>query len=222
MISLVPTTRNVDVLTSLLELGILGFVIGLTGALTPGPTLIATIQSSISHGWKSGPFVTGGHILAEFGVIILIAAGISVLPGGSPQVIAAIGGMALLIFGIMTLKSAGSSSLAPSSSHSHIHSPLVAGIVTSISNPYFWIWWFSVGSALLISSLASGPAGLGAFICGHWLSDLGWFTFVSVSVHRSRSLIRDREYRVILYICGVVLIIFGGWFLISGFQFPVQ
>jgi len=207
-------------LTSLLEIGILGFVIGLTGALTPGPTLIATIQSSISHGWKSGPYVTGGHILAEFLFVIFIATGISILPGGSPQVIAAIGGTALLIFGIMTLKSAGNTSLEMSSPAGSIPSPLVAGIVTSISNPYFWIWWFSVGSALLISSLSSGIAGLVAFIAGHWLSDLGWFTFVSVSVHKSRSLIRDREYRIILYLCGGILIFFGGWFLISGFLLP--
>lgn len=207
-------------MTSLLEIGILGFVIGLTGALTPGPTLIATIQSSISHGWKSGPYVTGGHILAEFLVVIFIATGISILPGGSSQVIAAIGGTALLIFGIMTLKSAGNTSLEISSTTGSIPSPLVAGIVTSISNPYFWIWWFSVGSALLISSLSSGIAGLVAFIAGHWLSDLGWFTFVSVSVHKSRSLIRDREYRIILYLCGGILILFGGWFLISGFLLP--
>ncbi len=207
-------------MTTLPELAILGFVIGLTGALTPGPTLIATIQSAVTHGWKSGPVVTGGHILAEFLVVILIAGGISFLPDGSPRIIAAIGGTALVIFGLLTLKSAAASSLSSEQTGIPSRSPLAAGLVTSISNPFFWIWWFSVGSALLMSSLASGTAGLVAFLSGHWLSDLSWFTVVSVSIHRSRSLIRDREYRFILYGCGALLIVFGGWFLCSGFLLP--
>lgn len=201
---------------SLVELGILGFVIGLTGALAPGPTLIATIQSAVRHGWMSGPQVTGGHIIAEFFVVLLIATGVSFLPDGSPVLIAAIGGSALIIFGGMTLRSAGKASFSVSESGTHMQSPVIAGLITSISNPYFWIWWFSVGGALLISSLASGFAGMVAFIAGHWLSDLSWFTFVSVSIDKSRTFIKDREYRIVLQVCGALLIIFGIWFIISG------
>jgi threonine/homoserine/homoserine lactone efflux protein len=203
---------------SLVELGVLGFAIGLTGALAPGPTLIATIQSAIRHGWMSGPRITGGHIIAEFLVVLLIATGISFLPDGSPALIAGIGGVSLIIFGSMTLRSAGTASLTLSDSESHARSPVIAGLVTSVSNPYFWIWWFSVGGALLVSSLTSGLAGLVAFITGHWLSDLSWFTFVSVSVHKSRVLLKDREYRYILTGCGVLLIVFGIWFIYSGFS----
>lgn len=202
---------------SLVELGVLGFVIGLTGALAPGPTLIATIQSAIREGWKSGPLVTCGHILAELLIVILIAAGIPFLPEGSSLVIAGVGGAALFVFGVLTVQSARGATLSLSSRSPGSRSPVVAGLITSISNPYFWIWWFSVGSALLISSLASGLAGLVAFIAGHWLSDLSWFTLVSVSIHKSRVLLGDREYKFILYGCGGVLMIFGVWFVVSGF-----
>jgi threonine/homoserine/homoserine lactone efflux protein len=201
---------------SLVELGVLGFVIGLTGALAPGPTLIATIQSAIREGWKSGPKVTCGHIFAELLVVILIAAGIPFLPESSSLLIAVVGGIALFIFGVLTVQSARGATLSLSSPSTGSRSPVVAGLLTSISNPYFWIWWFSVGSALLISSLASGLAGLVAFIIGHWLSDLSWFTLVSVSVHKSRVLLGDREYKLILYGCGAVLMIFGIWFVASG------
>jgi len=205
---------------SLVELGILGFVIGLTGALAPGPTLIATIQSAIREGWKSGPLVTGGHIFVELLVVILIAAGIPFLPEHSTLLIAVAGGTALIIFGALTIRSARGATLSQSSSPAGSRSPFVAGLITSISNPYFWIWWFSVGSALLISSLASGLAGLVAFIFGHWLSDLSWFTLVSLSIHKSRVLLGDREYMLILYACGAVLVIFGIWFVVSG-VYPV-
>ena len=207
---------------SLIELGVLGFVIGLSGALAPGPTLIATIQSAIRHGWMSGPRVTGGHIIAEFLVLLLFVAGIPFLPEGSPVLIAWIGGIALVIFGLMTLKSADGASLSLSTADSGSRSPVAAGLVTSISNPYFWIWWFSVGSTLLISSFESGIFGLLFFITGHWLSDLSWFTLVSVSVHKSRVLIGDREYQIILLVCGALLIAFGIWFMFSGLSLPFR
>ncbi len=206
---------------SLVELGILGFVIGLTGALAPGPTLIATIQSAIREGWKSGPRVTCGHILAEFLVVILIAAGIPFLPENSSIFIAIIGGFALIVFGILTIRSARGATLSQASSPVGSRSPFYAGLLTSILNPYFWIWWFSVGSALLLSSLASGLAGLIAFIFGHWLSDLSWFTLVSVSIHKSRVLLGDREYMFILYACGALLVFFGIWFVVSVFFNPI-
>jgi threonine/homoserine/homoserine lactone efflux protein len=201
---------------TLVELGVLGFVIGLTGALAPGPTLIATIQSTMRQGWKSGPLVTCGHIIAEFLIVILIAAGIPFLPAGSSSLIGGVGGAALIIFGVLTIRSARGATLSTVSESSKMQSPLIAGLVTSISNPYFWIWWFSVGSALLLSSLASGIAGLVAFILGHWLSDLSWFTLVSISIYKSRALLGDREYMIILFTCGVVLMTFGAWFIVSG------
>lgn len=139
------------------------------------------------------------------------------LPQGSSLVIAGVGGAALFVFGVLTVQSARGATLSLSSRSVGSRSPVVAGLITSISNPYFWIWWFSVGSVLLISSLANGLAGLVAFITGHWLSDLSWFTLVSVSIHKSRVLLGDREYKLILYACGGVLMIFGVWFIVSEF-----
>lgn len=205
---------------SIPELAIIGFIIGLTGALAPGPTLIATIQSTMQVGWMSGPRVTGGHIFAEVLVVVLILAGIPFLPSGSAMYIAEVGGAALIVFGIMTLKTVKGATFTTPGSVTRPHSPVIAGMLTSILNPYFWIWWFSVGSALLLSSLTNGPAGLVAFLSGHWLSDLCWFTFVSVSVHKSRVFIGDREYRIILLVCGLILIAFGAWFIFSGFSLP--
>lgn len=41
----------------------IGFSVGLTGALVPGPMLFATIETSLKKGWTSGPLVVSGHIL---------------------------------------------------------------------------------------------------------------------------------------------------------------
>ena len=199
---------------SIPELAFIGFVIGLTGALAPGPTLIATIRSALHTGWTAGPKVTLGHIIIETAIIVLIVAGISSFPSSLQPAISVLGGTALVLFGGMTLSGARGAVISTDVSIERLSDPVTAGFVTSVTNPYFWIWWFSVGSALLLSSLSQGIAGLVAFTAGHWASDLGWFTVVSVSVHYSKAMLSDRMYREILLLCGILLILFGIWFLI--------
>lgn len=197
------------------ELALMGFIIGLTGALAPGPTLIATIQSSINIGWTGGPRVTLGHIIAEMGIVILIAIGVTSVSDSYQPYISGIGGLALIVFGGMTLTGAKRAVISSETGNERGSGPVLAGFVTSLSNPYFWIWWFSVGSALLFSSLTQGFGGLLAFIGGHWSADLLWFTLVSVSIHRSKTMLSTRMYQGILLLCGVLLILFGIWFLIQ-------
>ncbi len=198
---------------NIFDLAVMGFLIGLTGALAPGPTLIATIRSSLCIGWTGGPRVTLGHIISEMGIVVLIAAGVSSLHESFRPLIAGVGGVALILFGAMTLYGARGATISTHIVSESSKGPVIAGLVTSLSNPYFWIWWFSVGNALLLSSLNQGIMGLIAFISGHWAADLLWFTLVSVSIHRSCTLMSDRMYQGVLFLCGTLLILFGIWFL---------
>jgi threonine/homoserine/homoserine lactone efflux protein len=193
----------------------LGFVIGLTGALAPGPTLIATINSSLAGGWSMGPRVTLGHACVELFMVIIIIAGLSVAVSAYSAVIAAVGGLALIIFGILTIIEARVVSLSFSETPSASPRPFLAGIITSISNPYFWIWWFTVGSALLIGAYQGGLILAVAFIFGHWGADLAWLTLVSASIHRGRFVLDETYYRWILGLCGFFLIGFGLYYLVT-------
>lgn len=197
---------------------LLGFLIGLTGALAPGPTLIATINTSLKGGWSVGPKVTFGHILVEIMMVFLVILGISVLIGPYSVMIAAIGGISLIIFGTLTIFECRHARLDADDNGRSLSNPYMAGVVTSISNPYFWIWWLTVGSALLISAYEGGLVLAGAFIIGHWIADLAWLTLVSASVHQGRVLINQRMYRWILGVCGLFLLIFGGYYLSSALQ----
>lgn len=196
-----------------LNMIILGFLIGLTGTLAPGPTLIATINASLKRGWSAGPLVTLGHIMVEVVMVGLIVAGLSLFIGDYAWLIAGIGGFALVIFGILTLLESRQAHIDITGNDPHATSPFLAGAVTSISNPYFWIWWFTVGSALLIGAYQGGIILVLAFILGHWMADLGWFTLVSVSIHKGRFILKEKQYRVILAVCGVFLMCFGGYYL---------
>jgi len=194
----------------MLQTYLLGLVIGLTGALVPGPTLVATINTSVTGGWKTGARVSAGHALIEAVIFSAIILGVSAVTAVSEYsgLIGAIGGTALVLFGILTIRGAGSG-VPEGGSGSVVANPYLAGAVTSVSNPYFWLWWFSVGSALVLAAARQAFLFALAFLAGHWSADFGWYTIVSASIHRGKRIFDEHVYAWVLRGCGAFLVLFG-------------
>ena len=190
----------------------LGFVIGLTGALAPGPTLVATINASLAGDWTTGLKVSLGHMVVETAIFLLIVLGLAAVARPYTVAIAAIGGTALAAFGILTIAGSRHATLAAEPGGAAAN-PYAAGLLTSAANPYFWIWWLSVGSAMVIAGLAGGLLLAGIFMIGHWSADIGWYTLVSAGVSRGRGILTDRHYRQVMACCGIFLVLFGIWYL---------
>jgi threonine/homoserine/homoserine lactone efflux protein len=196
----------------LFQMVLLGFVIGLTGALAPGPTLVATINASIAGDWTTGLKVSLGHAIVELFLVILILLGLATVALPYTPVIAGIGGIALVVFGILTIKGSRKATMRTSEVQT-IANPYMAGLVSSAANPYFWIWWLSIGSAMVIAGLEGGLALAGAFMVGHWTADIAWYTFVSTGVSKGKTLFSDTVYQKIMGLCGIFLVIFGVYYL---------
>jgi threonine/homoserine/homoserine lactone efflux protein len=194
------------------QMVLLGFVIGLSGALAPGPTLVATINASIAGDWTTGLKVSLGHAIVELFLVILILLGLATVALPYTTVIAGIGGIALVVFGILTIKGSRKVTMRTSEVQT-IANPYMAGLVTSAANPYFWIWWLSIGSAMVIAGLEGGLALAGAFMVGHWTADIAWYTFVSTGVSKGKTIFSDTVYQKIMGLCGIFLIIFGVYYL---------
>ncbi len=199
-----------------LQFFLLAFVVGLTGALAPGPTLVATINASMAGGWTVGPRVTFGHMLSELIIVILIVAGLATVALRYATTVAVIGGVALILFGILTLAGSRQVSLAGSKSPESVitTSPFFAGFVTSVANPYFWIWWLTVGGAMVIAGLAGGIFLTCVFMAGHWCADLGWYTVVSTGIAKGKTILSDLAYQRIMLACGLFLVAFGAYYLV--------
>ena len=195
-----------------IETLILAFTIGLTGALAPGPTLVATINSSLQRGWTIGPKVAAGHALAEVVIFILIVEGLAAVAEEHTGIVAAVGGTALILFGLLTLKGSKTATMEISE-RGATSNPYLAGALTSVANPYFWIWWLSVGSALVLAQLRESLVLAMIFMIGHWGADLGWYTLVSTSLDRGRTLLSEANYRRTLALCGTFLVLFGASYL---------
>ncbi|KQC04604.1 MAG: lysine transporter LysE [Methanoculleus sp. SDB] len=193
---------------ALSEIFILGFAIGLTGALAPGPTLVATIRAALHDGWRAGPRVSSGHIAVEAGIFLIILTGAGTGIARYTGLISGVGGIALVGFGLLTLKESRDAAIEPQTA-GLAGSPFAAGAMTSASNPYFWLWWVTIGGVFLLDAFSGGIASVGAFMAGHWLADLGWFTFVSTAISRGGRVLSPPAYRMILTACAVFLMVFG-------------
>ena len=198
----------------LIEMLTIGFAVGLSGALVPGPMLFATIDGSMKKGWICGPKVVLGHALLELVLCILIVFGITALFGKNEiSAISVIGGAVLILFGIFTIKDARRGALSMGNTTDLISAnPVAVGFITSVSNPYFWIWWLAAGSALVLKGLETSLLAAALFVLGHWMADLSWFSIVSAAFSKGKELMSSKMYEMVLLSCGVFLILFGSWF----------
>jgi len=196
----------------LIQMLILGFVIGLTGALAPGPTLVATINASIGGNWTTGLKVSLGHLIVELVLVILILFGLAAVALPYTSAIAGIGGIALIVFGGLTIADSRKATMSNIPVQSFTN-PYMAGLVTSAANPYFWIWWLSIGSAMVLAGLQGGVLLVGIFMIGHWSADTVWYTLVSTGVSKGSAILPDSAYRNIIALCGIFLILFGIYYL---------
>jgi threonine/homoserine/homoserine lactone efflux protein len=173
------------------------------------------------RGFWAGPAVALGHSLLEFVTVLLLAFGLSpVLSSGAvPGVVGLLGGAFLLWIGGKTLRSAPRLSLAAELTHvrpGFAAGPVVAGVVASISNPYWLVWWATVGAGFTVTALALGVAGLAVFYLGHISADFVWYTFVAGIIATGRRFMTDPVYRALLASCAVFLLALGGFFILSG------
>lgn len=193
------------------------FVVGLSGALVPGPTLTVTISESIKRGFMAGPLVVSGHMIAEVFLMIAILAGLGWIIGSKTAyfAIGTIGGLVLVFMGYNTARSANKLSHISADTNQRYGS-FFGGLITSISNPYFFIWWATIGSAFMFRGLElAGIFGLLGFLLGHWGADFVWYSIVSFFTSKGSKIMNDSTYRVVMKICGAFLIVLGVYFILT-------
>jgi len=198
-------------LEKLTAIFISSFIIALSGALMPGPVLTITISESTKRGFIAGPLIVLGHAILEISLLVLLVLGFADLINNPALlgIVGIAGGLVLLWISFDMLKGIRQLTLDLSSGKSARGGPVIAGILTSLANPYWIIWWATIGLGYVIISMKLGFIGVAVFFAGHILADLLWYSAVSLLVSRGRKHISDRIYRGVIGTCAVMLIFFG-------------
>jgi len=196
------------------------FVVALSGALMPGPLLAVTLGHSPRFGWTFGPLAILGHAILELGLISMVFLGAGpVLKSHAVQASVGLAGGAILVWmgwGMLKMVRSGHVESRNAPGPGAGQRPIILGIVTSISNPYWTLWWATVGLAYLTVAAKSGPVGIAVFFLGHISGDLAWYTLVSWGAARGMRLTGTRLYSGVLALCSVILVVLGAWFVWYG------
>jgi threonine/homoserine/homoserine lactone efflux protein len=203
-----------------LSIFLASFTIAFSGALMPGPLLTAVIAESTRGGFKTGPLIILGHALLEALVVLLIILGVAHFIRNTALIltISLTGSLILLVFGIDMLRSLPKLSLNTPSNISRSSNLVLLGITASLSNPYWSIWWLTIGLGLVIASQKGGILAIILFFLGHILADFGWYSVVSWGISQGRKFISLNIYRGIIFICALALIAFSVYFLTGVFE----
>ena len=205
---------------------ITSFLLGFSGAMMPGPLLTVNIHESYRRGIIAGPLLILGHAILESLLVIGLTMGLDALLvqplfKGS---IALIGGVVLLWMGWGMARDSRlgrvSLELAADGAIKGM-SPVVAGIVVSLSNPYWILWWATIGLTYVVLATQQGMLALVVFLTGHLLADLIWYSAVSFAVVSGKKLVSDNVYRGILVVCGLFLLALALYFIWSGVTFLI-
>ncbi len=204
-------------MASLAGIFIGSFVVGLSGAMMPGPMFVVVVGQTPRRGFWTGPLVVLGHGVLESLLVAALILGMAEFFSSSVvlSTIAVIGGVVLLYMGVDMLRSAGGLSLITgtgSSSGAGEFHPVLAGILTSLANPYWTLWWATVGLGYMVIARENGAAGLAAFLTGHLMADLVWYSVVSSLVAGGKRWLTDSIYRGMIRVCAVVLLFFALYF----------
>ena len=201
------------------------WLIGFTGAMMPGPVTTLIVTETARRGFIAGPLITIGHALLELAMVVALVFGLGDLlkQNAVAGTIGLLGGLFLLWMGFDIVRSAWQGKVSFDTtrdvSASSSGNPIIAGILASVANPYWILWWATVGAAYLITFRAFGIAGIVAFYIGHTLADWVWNNIVAFVVATGRRVMTDRVYRGILIMCGAFLIALSFYFLGTGINF---
>lgn len=174
----------------LVEAGI-GFMTGLSGVTFPGPVLIFVLQQSLARGFKSGLIATLAHaFVGGLIVVLVLVTGVAEIFKSPAFVLymGLVGGLSLIILGIVILRNASSqvSHLKPNDDGLSA-GPFIGGIIVSISNPAFFLWWAVIGLPMLGQARDfAGNMGIYAWTVGILAALFLWYGGISfIKIGRS-------------------------------------
>ena len=188
------------------------FLISFSGAMQPGPVTATVIKMGASNRW-AGTLLAIGHGIIEFPLMVIIILGMGkYFQMQKVQIaIGLAGGVFLIFMAIQTFTSLKSQ--INTNSKAMKGKPVAAGIILTASNPYFLIWWTTVGLRLAQDAKDFGIWAFAIFAVVHWSVDLIWLQLLSWASCKGSVLLGREGFTKVLAFCGVMLMAFGLWFI---------
>jgi len=189
-------------------------LISLSGVMAPGPISAVTVGRG-NETPHAGIYVALGHGIVEFPLMIFLYLGFGLFLSNLQvkSAIALAGGLVLSYLSYAMFRDLKSGDPAETKAG---RSPLISGALLSLGNPYFLVWWATVGVSLILRASHYGISGFTLFMVIHWMCDLVWLYFLSILAFKGGKVLGKTFRKVVLFICGTFLAGFAVKYLIDG------
>ena len=196
-------------------------VVTASGALAPGPLFFGLLMHGSKQGARAGFTCAVGHMLVELPLVLALAFGL-LAAANQPtvkSVIGLVGGIGLICFGTLqiydTFKNKPEFGDAPKIG-SIPASSLILGLGLTALNPYFILWWLTIGSVLIVQALAfAAITGVLIMYLAHVWMDYAYLTTIAHLGKKGRSILGSRYYKLVLVAFGLILIYYGSTFVLN-------
>jgi len=208
-----------------IEFSLQVILVSTSGVLSPGPLFFINILYGSKSGSIVGLKIASGHAIVEFPLIVAIAYGlysssyILHLSDVIFQFIGLTGGIFLLLFSILQiisiLKDKSTNSQAITNPKFNINNLVLEGLIFTILNPFFLIWWITIGSKLISDSIINFGIieGISIIFLSHIWMDYFWLWFTSFMISKGKYIIKEKVYRIFVFAISVILGIYGFYLL---------
>jgi threonine/homoserine/homoserine lactone efflux protein len=193
-----------------------GIVFGLGGGLTPGPLMTLVISETLKHGTRAGLKVAMAPLITDFPVVLISILLLSKLSEINfiIGIISLIGALFLVYLGYESFTFKGveidTKSFKPQS--------LKRGIIANIFNPAPILFWISIGAPTMLKGYEVSLMAPIYFIFFMYFCLVGSKVLTAMLVGKSRQFLKSRNYKLIIKLLGVVLILFAFVFLKDGLE----
>jgi len=193
-------------------------IVTASGALAPGPLTFGMIIHGSESGARSGIACATGHMIVELPLVLALAFGLTaaISQPSIKTIVGLIGGVGLICFGGMQIYETLKKKTSKAWTSNLPGSSILLGLVLTGLNPYFILWWFTIGSMLILQALTYA-ALLGVLIMylSHVWMDYAFLTALAHFGKKGKAFLGSRYYRLILLAFGIILIYYGITFLLA-------
>ncbi len=185
----------------------IGFVLGLSAGLSPGPLLTMVISESLQYGARSGIKVAIAPIITDLPLIIFSIFILAKLDNDNYflGIISVVGACYLMYMGLKNIQ-AKSMNLMVQKEQSRSY---IKGIFANIMSPHPYVFWLSIGAPIMIRGMKLNWLFPLLFIGSFYFLLVGIKILLAILIGRSRELLNGVIYMHVMRTLGIALWLFA-------------
>lgn len=194
-----------------------GIILGLSSGLSPGPLLTLVLTQTIKHNRVEGIKVALSPLVTDFPIILITV----LILGRLAQfdlflaIISFIGAIFLAYLGFGSIRTRelniGLQDVNTGS--------FKKGIIANFLNPSPYLFWATVGTPLMFRAYKTGLMTAVLYMFSFYVFLIGSKVIIAFLVDRTKNIMNQRIYIIIMRLLGIALIVFSLIFLYDGVKY---